>query len=235
MTDKTLVKVQAASGGLFMLFLTLHLVNTILAAGGHELYNGFQAAVRPVYQYPLVELGLIMAPLTVHMWAGFMRWRRRRPAAGTPGLRIRIHRWAGWFLVLVIGGHIVATRGPSLFFGVYPEFEGMTFALVWQPLIFYPYYILLGLAGLYHGANGVVYALALFQVRVPRPWTAGKRFWIPLGGAAAVLLYAVLAFGGLWGSVPEPAQHSYAKLYEKYLGVTLERGESTPAKANSGD
>ena len=40
-----------------------------------------------------------------------------------------------------------------------------------QPAYFYPYYFLLGLAGLYHGVTGLASALARFGVRFAiTPW-----------------------------------------------------------------
>ncbi len=220
--NETLVRAQAVSGVLFAVFLAVHLANTALAAFSEAWYERFQAAVGPWYRFPLVEFGLILVPLVVHLSAGVLRARRRRPAAGVPW-RMRLHRWSAWFLALVIFGHIAAVRGPQVLFGVAPEFEGVAFALWWQPFFFYPYYLLLALAGLYHGANGLLYALGMLRIRVSPRWREGRRFWIPVGAVAVLLVASVLGFGGWLHPTSDALDHPYARLYEKWLGVDLAR------------
>ena len=75
-----------------------------------------------------------------------------------------LHRYAGFFLLVFIGGHIVAVRGASWFYDVYPGFEGLAFSIAAVPGYFYPYYFLLAVAGFYHGINGSRH----------RAWSAGR-------------------------------------------------------------
>ena len=164
-----LKKVQAASGALFALFVAVHLVNTWLASFGAPAYDTFQAAVRAIYQAWLVEVALL-ALLITHAGSGITRMLRER--GRTRSLRQRWHLYAGLFLLVFMGGHILAVRGPSWFFDVYPGFGGLAFSIDYAPYYFYPYYFLLAMAGFYHGLNGLSLAL-------PRP---GQR---PVGNRQA--------------------------------------------------
>ncbi len=139
-SERRLARVQAVSGLLFLAFVAVHLVNLMLAARSPAAYNGFQRALRPLYQFPPLELGLVAAPLLVHVVAGVRRLRR---GPAPRGWRARLHRWSGVFLLVVLFGHIAAVRGSSLVFGVYPEFEGLVLSLWLAPRVFYPYYAVL--------------------------------------------------------------------------------------------
>ena len=153
--DRNWAAVQALTGLIFMLFVAVHLANTLLGIGGASAYDAFQELARRVYQHPVVEITLVLLVLPLHILAGISRARLRRRGithnASTPQ---RFHRIAGWFLVIFIFGHIAAVRLPSLLYDVYPRFEGVAFSIAWIPAYFYPYYLLLGLAGLYHATMG---------------------------------------------------------------------------------
>src|SRR5262245_17675046 len=76
-------RIQAASGALFAVFLSLHLATTSSAAGGIESYDGVLAWARRVYRPALpVEIALVGAPALVHMVCGVMAFARRK--RGTP-------------------------------------------------------------------------------------------------------------------------------------------------------
>jgi hypothetical protein len=68
-------RAQAVSGLIFLVFALLNLVNTMLAAWSAETYDGFQHGLRPFYQYPALEIGLVMGPLLVHVAAALRRLR----------------------------------------------------------------------------------------------------------------------------------------------------------------
>jgi hypothetical protein len=63
--------------------------------------------------------------------------------------------------MLVMGGHVLATRGSSLVYGVDPELIGLRFSIAWLPWFFLPYYALFGVAGVLHVAQGVPVALGI--------------------------------------------------------------------------
>ncbi len=214
--DRRLACVQAVSGLVFLLFVSLHLVNTMLAARGPAAYNGYQRALRPLYQFPLLEIGLVMAPLLVHVVAGVRRLRRG-PAPRT--WRDRLHRWSGIFLLAVIFGHIAAVRGASFFGGVYPEFEGLSFSLWLVPWLFYPYYATFSVAAVYHGVNGAQAALGILGVRVPRGLRTGAGFWAPVAVGAALCLTGILGMGGWLFPLADPRTSEAARLAERLLGV----------------
>ena len=220
-SERRLTQLQAASGLLFALFVFVHLANTTAALGDAESYNSFQRSARQLYQNPVLEVTLVGLPLLVHLSAAIVRIRRRGLTSRGGDLRARLHRYTGYYLLLVIVGHLVAVRGTSLAFGVFPEFEGVSFSLWWQPWLFYPYYVLLSTCALYHGTNGVLVALRAFGVPVPIAFQRGWGFWLPTGVASVALFLAVLALGGLLYDVPDPTSNDYARLWERYFGVEL--------------
>lgn len=195
-------RVQAVSGLLFGLFALVHLVNTALAALGPAVYDGFQRALRPVYQYPLVELGLVLTPLLVHMLAAIVRVRMRRGTRAPTAARARLHRYAGYFLMLFILGHVAATRVPPVFYDVGIDFMGLAFTFQFLPQWFYVYYPLLALAGLTHLWIGVPLALGMLGLRVPHGFSRGPTLWLPLTVASLLVLLGVAGLGGLLFPVP---------------------------------
>jgi succinate dehydrogenase/fumarate reductase cytochrome b subunit len=201
-----LKKLQAATGLVFAVFVALHLLNTWLAALGPGAYNGVQAVLRGIYQFPPVE-ALLLAALAVHVVVGVMRMLRepRRVLS----LRARLHRYAGFFLTLVIVGHILAVRGSSWFFDVYPGFAGLAFSVAAVPAYFYPYYFLLGVAGFYHAANGSSIAAARlgWSLRL-----SNRRLGMGTALAAVGMSAALLGFGGWLFEVADPWQSEFAVL-----------------------
>jgi succinate dehydrogenase/fumarate reductase cytochrome b subunit len=216
--DRRLARVQAVSGLVFLLFVTVHVANTMLAAYSPGAYDGYQRAARRLYQFPLLELALVMAPLIVHVTAGARRLRRG-PAPRT--LRDRLHRWSGIFLLAVIFGHIAAVRGVSFFGGPYPEFEGLSLSLWLAPYLFYPYYAVFLVAALYHGLNGAYAALGILGVRVPWALRAGIGFWTPVGAGAVLGLLGILGMGGWLYAIPDPTTGEVARFAERLLGLRL--------------
>ena len=165
-SEVVLVRIQAASGLVFALFLAVHLANLAFAAGGATAVS-------------VVRL-----------------LRSRGSPAPRRSIGARLHRIAGLFLLVFFAGHVAATRGASVFGGVFPEFAGVAFTLRWIPLYFYPYYTLLALFGLYHGARGVMLALPRLGVSVGR-----VRRWM----IGALALLAVMLLAGLTRMAREPA------------------------------
>lgn len=211
MSERTLVRAQAGSGLAFALFAIVHLVNTLLAPFGAATYDSVQGALRAVYQEPWVELGLVLGSFLVHLGCGVARARRRPKRRGGAN---RWRRRSGWLLVVIVTGHSLATRGPSLVYDVWPGFEGIAFSLHWMPGYFYPYYLLFGLAAAYHGGLGIVRALRVFSGRrlAARP-AHGLLGGVALLFFAAALLLALLAFGGVLFEVADPLNNAYARLY----------------------
>lgn len=205
---------QAGSGLLIALFVAVHLLNTWLAVLGSQVYDHVQTLVRQGYQFPPLEV-LLMAALLLHSVVGLLRiWQEPRRDLST---RARLHRYAGLFLTVVMAGHILAVRGASWFFDVYPGFAGLAFTLEALPLYFYPYYFLLGLAGFYHGLNGIGIAFTRLRAE-PSPWRLSNRHLYRACVTAGILTAAtLLAFGGLWTDIGNPEQSDFALLAHDLL------------------
>jgi hypothetical protein len=215
-SEKNLARVQAISGLVFATFLVLHLVNTALAPAGQAAYDGFQRAARRFYQIPVIEAALILAA-SVHWVAGAIRvvrrWRRGpKGAAAKPPWRIRLHRWSGYYLLLALYGHVLATRGGAWFYGMPADFSFLTFSLRHWPLYFYPYYALLFASGFYHLVHGAIVGLRLLGARLPASLGAmhSRPFWAATAVGALLGALGVAALGGLLFGVDT---HRFAEFY----------------------
>lgn len=203
-------RAQAISGVMLAGFAGLHLLNLpfALVPGG---YDAYQRMMRALYQSPLFEIPFVFTPLVVHVVCGVraMVQRDRAPARTWPA---RLHRWSAWYLLLVIAGHVLATRGASLFYGVYPESLGVAFALAWIPLFFWPYYLLLAIGGVVHLGYGLPRALAVLRRTGDR--SQGSRM---LAGALLIAaLLVALGIVGLSGAlypIDDPFSSDYAGIY----------------------
>jgi succinate dehydrogenase/fumarate reductase cytochrome b subunit len=217
-------RLQAISGLAFSIFLLMHLANTLAALRGPAAYDGLQRVLRLYYQNPLVEILGIAVALTVHVTASIVRIRMRRAgstpgeATATPPLRMRLHRYSAYYLLVFIVGHIGATRGPQLLYGIAPGFAGLSFTLTHYGFYFYPYYALLALAGLYHGVNGILLALGTLAVRVPPVLRKGPGFVTPIAIVGVGLLVSLLALGGVLFPIANPEDNEFAQLLMSIMG-----------------
>ena len=211
-----LKKLQAYTGILFAVFVLFHLFNTWLAAFGPQVYDSVQQSLRVVYQFAPVE-ALLLGALAVHAVVGVMRIAQE-PKRNL-STRAKFHRYAGFFLLLVIGGHILAVRGASWFYDIYPGFVGLAFSLEYVPLYFYPYYFLLGVAGFYHCVNGLTIAGTRLGIRLLPPLfpkvaqqDAQKQMLGMTLIASLLMVVALLGFSGIWTDIGEPMNSDFAKL-----------------------
>ncbi len=213
--ESLLKRTQAIAGALFAVFVLLHLSNIFVAPFGPDIFNQYQSLLRIYYQNPAVELLLVIGPLVVHMIAGVWLAAVRKSRGQRP-LMQRVHTWAGVFLFVVILGHVMAVRGPSLFYGVYPEFEGLNFSLWYFPAYFYPYYFLLALAGFYHATNG----LRMFAARRGFIMTGKTHTTISLLTGAWIIL-SLLAIGGVLIEVPTSPENPFGQLIGELTGFDV--------------
>lgn len=207
-----LKKIQAWTGVLFAVFVALHLVNTWVGGFGATAYDSVQSVFRVVYQFPPVE-ALLLAALAVHMVVGVMRIAREPRRELTP--RSRLHRYAGFFLMVFIVGHILAVRGPSWFYDIYPGFQGLAFSIDYVPAYFYPYYFLLGVAGFYHGLNGLSIALARLGWRVRMSPLVLRN---ATAAAALLMVGTLLALGGFTTDPGDIYNSGFAQLALEIVG-----------------
>ncbi|MCX4242074.1 hypothetical protein [Paraliomyxa miuraensis] len=220
-SERRLMRLQAISGLVFSAFLLLHLTNVMLSAFGPGLYDAFQIRIRPIYQFPLFEIGVLMTSLVVHIATGVIRLRRRPRSRGfwKLPLRTRLHRASAYFLLVFIAGHIAATRLPSLLDGVWLGFAGLSYSMAFLPQYFYPYYVLLGLCGLYHGGYGAYLALRGLGIRLPSIAALGLRVKVPLVIGAVLIILGVLSFGGLFYPIADPHQSDFARWAAEVFGT----------------
>lgn len=217
-SDRLLMRTQATSGLVFSAFVVVHLLPVMASPLGPGIYDAIQRATRRVYQHPAIEILGLMLPLGIHVVVSVLRMKRRSKVFATRGLpwRTRLHRCSAWFLLLFIAGHILATRGPSVWSDVWPGFAGLSFTMEFAPAYFYPYYMLLGIAGLVHASWGVWLATRVpHQPRPRRPWA------IPgvLGLGSALIVLGVLSFGGVFYAIEDPMENDFARLYQKLVSA----------------
>lgn len=203
------IRVQRLTGLTVLVFLLVHLVNTWLAVLGPGIYNEYQRFARTAYQHPLYELFLLFTPLLVHLGCGVWRIWKSNKVASPMSLSRRLHRYAGIFLGVVVIGHIVATRGPSLLFGIYPEFEGLAFTLQRMPGYFYPYYALFAAAALYHAGFGLHSMLKSRTARLSSLAFASRA--LPIAAWVATTA-GLLALGGQLFPVDDASGSEFARL-----------------------
>jgi hypothetical protein len=129
---------------------------------------------------------------------------------------------AGYALLAVSFGHVVATRGPSLALGFHPGFAGISFSLWWLPGVFLVYDTLFGAAALYHGGSGTLLTRHALGLRRDASLPGGSRgLLVPVAAGTVLLLLALLASGGRLFPIADPTQNPYARMWQGY-GVSLE-------------
>lgn len=210
-----LARLQARTGLVIAVFVVMHLTTALAAHFGPEGYDGMQRLTRFVYQNPVSEIVLLTA-IVVHVIASVRRMRLRTKREA-PNLRVRLHRYAGYFLLLVIIGHVAATRLPALLYGIHVGFAALSYTMTRYPYYFYPYYALLALSGLYHMAHGVPVALGTLGVRVPQALRKGPTFVIPVSVLGVGLVLALLAIGGVFFPIHDPMDNDFARLGEALM------------------
>ena len=205
-------RAQALSGLLLAGFVGLHLINLPLAAFPGA-YDAYQRVLRALYQSPFFEIPFVVTPLVVHIVAG-VRAIARRDRAAPATWPARLHRYSAWYLLFVIAGHVLATRGASLFYGIYPEALGVAFALEWIPVFFWPYYLLLGLSGVAHLGYGLLRAVAVMRKSADRS-ASSKPLALGLALAALLVVLGVVGLSGALYPIDDPFGSDYAGIYRE--------------------
>lgn len=215
LSSRSIVRLQAASGLSLAIFVGLHLMNLFAAMWGPEVYDGLQTRLRWWYQSPVYEIFGLGVALMLHLGCAWLRIRQRKargsasPAVPWP---LRAHRWSGYFLASVIFVHAAATRGPSLLWGIWPGFAGVSFTFWWLPWFFYPYYAALALAGFIHLAYGTSSALSYLTKN--RKWAISPGVLRACSiGVGLAIIGALLALGGVTVEIEDPSDNDYARLY----------------------
>jgi succinate dehydrogenase / fumarate reductase, cytochrome b subunit len=114
---------MAVSGGVFILFVLLHMYGNLKAFAGHDAYNDYAHHLRTLGEPMLPHAGALwiiraalVVSLVVHVYAAFALWRRARIARDTPYVMkkhtgatqaSRLMRWGGVTLLLFIVWHLL--------------------------------------------------------------------------------------------------------------------------------
>ena len=194
----------------------------MLAALGPAVFDAAQGQLRAVYQVAPIEVALVGAPLLLHIvtsvWRGV---RRRRLGQPQPrAVRTRLQRYSAVVLLVFIVGHVVATRGASLVYEVWPGFDAIAFTMLWVPAYFFPYYALFAVAALYHLIHGLTVALPRLGVRRMGRLRDGR---VVMGLAVVGGVLLLLGVAGFAGAFDDEARgraidSRYARLLEE-LGL----------------
>jgi succinate dehydrogenase/fumarate reductase cytochrome b subunit len=193
--------IQAASGAIFALFLVLHLLTASSGLLGPGAYDATLSALRKLYRpHVAVEIGIMGAAGSVHIACAILQMIRRRKLWSLAGSGyMRAHRLAGYFLLLVIPPHVLATRiAPTLASGPTAtgkaDFAFLAYASLSVPAFFWPYYLLLAIAGATHLGIGLHLASRILLRRRSTAAPAASR---PTAGPSRARLALIVGFAAV--------------------------------------
>lgn len=199
--------IQAASGAVFALFLSLHLLTAASGLFGPGQYDATLATLRHIYRpHVAVELLVMGAAGSIHITCAILQMVRRRKIVALQGSWwMRAHRLSGYFLLLVLIGHVLATRvAPTLATGPTAtgkaDFAFLAFASLSVPAFFWPYYLLLSVAGATHLGLGLHLASRiLLRRRAPVASPPAARGSTPSRARLAVIFgFAAVVTAGVF-------------------------------------
>lgn len=211
-------RLQQWSGLACGLFLLLHVLTVASLVVDPGAFEAALFKLRELYRpSDLVESLVVWTPLTLHLLASWGVAHERRKDRAIPDLTVRLVRWSGTLLLVLLGVHVLIDR-------ILPGMEGysatasyVAFAVESWPWWVLPYYLLLVLAGACHAGMGAALALGELGVLVGARRSqriAGLTWSVILG------LALLLGFGRVALDAPnmDPSYYaSYQRLYERYL------------------
>lgn len=224
-------KIQAITGALFALFLTPHLLMHILVTHyGEAEYNQTLLFIRKFYQNPIIEVSIILLAV-IHMVSGVISfWNRQSIKSNIkyPMLH-NLHKWSGWFIMVVFFGHFVGGRVLPLLYDIKVDFSYISFPLTNKTArkIFLPYYTLLGLTGTIHLLVGLLKAanrLGLYRntVTLPKTKSVGAlKIWNAVVAVFCILMIVgLMNYMGVFYKIDETRFPEYISKYAT-IGVDL--------------
>ena len=155
-------KMQMCSGVFVGLYVVFHLTNVAAAALGDDYFDRFMNWGRTVYHQPLVEL-LLATAIVIHCVTSVINFLLYSPPWNKLPLLLRVHKFSGFFLLVIIFIHVTFTRVLPMMEGYESSFKDVLFTVYWVPIVFLPYYVLYALAGIIHTMLGTV---QIFQYAV---------------------------------------------------------------------
>ena len=222
-------RIQAASGLTFGVFLILHFASHASLILGWDVGQQSLQNARRIYQNPVIEVTLLLAVLT-HMVSNSAVFLMRQdvipkkdggkaPVAGAAELSR--HQFAGYFLVVLLLGHVVSTRISSLMYLDDPSQFDYTIITIMSDLVPFKLYTLklmfFGMAASWHLIYGTWSAVATLRGRA----VAGKPFPFLLKLVAMIanigVMLSVLSVGGAFYSINRDAKMD---VFEKVQVIT---------------
>ena len=212
---KTIARIQAASGLVFGVFLVLHLIATISGVAGIAAYDRTLAVIRNLYR-PNVAIEFLLIGLSgsVHIGCGVRQMAKRQRLIAVRGSSwLKAHRLSGYFLLVTVVGHAVATRiGPTFGAGSTAtgaaDFAYLAYSVLGWPWFFWPYYVLLGMCGAIHLGLGVHLAL---RILIPRRIPAGAPSRGYLLGVGAFVLVAAMGVVAIAARSPSSSRQRFTE------------------------
>ncbi len=197
---------MAVSGGIFILFVLLHMYGNLKAFAGHDAYNEYAEHLRtlgePMLPYAgflwVLRVVLVLA-LVVHVYAAVTLWRRARAARTTAYVMkkhtgatqaSRLMRWGGVTLLLFIVWHLLNFTIGKVNVDGGPTNDPYnllvdSFATWWLTLIYLVAMLMLG-AHLHHGIWSAAQTLG---------WTSHARSrWVARQFAFSLALVITVGF-----------------------------------------
>jgi len=223
LTKSPLKRYQVYSGIALSTFVSLHIAHHLAAIviDSPERHREWMSLFRNYYQNIGVEIGLSLAFL-VHSYCN-VRLALERPKLvpdDLPEAR-KWHRYCGYFLSAVIVGHVAATRlVPIKLFGRQGASQKIDMSLIKHSFtiskLFYPYYVMLFAAGLYHMVYGL--NIANWELRKTRLGSLSSEQWKWLKyGSVCLGVLATLAYAGKFYDIPLRDEAALQKLFNVLL------------------
>ncbi|NVE93594.1 hypothetical protein [Altererythrobacter lutimaris] len=181
--------------GFILIFIVVHFATHFAALGGAQAHAAALDLARPVYQFPLVEIALVMALATqIVLGIRLLTLIRKRVRKG---LWHKVQFASGAYLAFFIILHTSAAVITRLFVGLDTNFYWAAGTVVLAPLKygFTPYYVLAVTAIASH-------LLAAMHFRRPRPWQVPALAIGPLLG-----ITFVFGYGGAFQPVELPQEY----------------------------
>jgi hypothetical protein len=218
MTTHTWKEVQAISGLAFGSFLVMHFLCHYSLSIGWQTAQDRLLLFRTIYQHPVFEISLVVA-LATHMTSNTVLYMRRKHEPHADPERTA-HHYAGYIMVPMLLGHVIATRiGPLVLLEDPDEYDYsfVSKAVDLLPKYVFPIYLaLFGMAAGWHFIYGVYSSVSLLTGHS----ALGKPFPMVLKNLAVVhhaaILSAVLALTGYYYFIDKDSKAELHKtLFEK--------------------
>lgn len=189
-----------------LLFLLVHFATHFVSLGGIEAHTQALGVARLFYQFPLVEIALVLA-LAGQVFLGFKLLRtisKRKRKGMWHWVQFASAAYLAFFIML----HTSAAVGTRLIVGLDTNFYWAAGTLGIDPIKygFRPYYVLAVTAVFSH-------VIAALHFRGPQKWQAPALAVGPMFGIAFVL-----GFGGFFHSIELP--QDYLDYYTNFPGVS---------------